>query len=93
MGIKPIGDRVLVEILEEAKKIGSLFVPDTVKDKPNQGKVIEVGEGIKNGDEVTPLAVKVGDTVLFGKYAGTEVEYDGKPFLIMQESDILAIIK
>ncbi len=94
MAIKPIGDRILVEVLEEEeKRVGSLYVPDTAKEKPNQGKVIAVGEGVRNGDEITPLSVKEGDRVLFGKFAGMEIEYDGKAYLILQESDVLAVIE
>lgn len=94
MAIKPIGDRVLVEPLDkEMEKVGSLYVPDTAKEKPQQGKVIAVGTGKKDGDKVIPLTVKAGDMVLYGKYSGTEIKYDGKEYLIMSENDVLAIIE
>ena len=94
MGIKPIGDKVLVEILEEeAQKVGSLYVPDTAKEKPQQGKIVAVGEGAKDGKDIIPMSVKVGDTVLFGKYAGTDVKHEGNEYLLLSENDILAIIE
>ncbi len=93
MAIRPIGDRVLVEPLNnEMEKVGSLFVPDTAKEKPQEGKVIAAGEGMRDGDKIIPLTVKAGDTVLYGKYSGTEIKYEGKEYLIMHESDVLAII-
>lgn len=93
MAIKPIGDRILVELVkEEAEKVGSLYVPDTAKEKPQQGKVAAVGEGRRDGKDIIPLTVKVGDTVLYGKYSGTEVNFEGKDYLILSENDVLAII-
>ena len=87
--IKPLADRVLVESAEAEETTASgIIIPDTAKEKPQKGKVIAVGNGKK--DE--PLTVKEGDTVLYGKYAGTEVSYEGKDYLIMRESDIFAII-
>ncbi len=87
--LKPLADRVLVESAPaEEKTAGGIIIPDTAKEKPQKGKVIAVGNGKK--DE--PLTVKVGDTVLYGKYAGTEVTIDGKDYLIMRESDIFAIL-
>lgn len=87
--IKPIADRVVVEPAEaETKTVGGIIIPDTAKEKPQRGKVIAVGDGKK--DE--PMTVKVGDSVLYGKYSGTEVSIDGKDFLIMRESDIYAIV-
>jgi chaperonin GroES len=87
--IKPLADRVLVEAaLAEEKTVGGIIIPDTAKEKPQKGKVIAVGTGKK--DE--PLTVKVNDTVLYGKYAGTEITVDGKEYLIMRESDIFAIL-
>jgi chaperonin GroES len=89
VNIKPLADRVLVEpALAEEKTAGGIIIPDTVKEKPQRGKVIAVGNGKK--DE--PITVKVGDTVLYGKYSGTELSVDGKDYLIMRESDIYAII-
>ena len=87
--IKPLADRVLVEAAPaEQKTAGGIIIPDTAKEKPQKGTVIAVGSGKK--DE--PMTVKAGDIVLYGKYAGTEINYDGKDYLIMKESDILAII-
>jgi len=89
MNIKPLADRVLVEPKEaETKTASGLFIPDNAKEKPQEGKVLAVGPGKK--DE--PMEVKVGDTVLYGKYAGTEVHADGKSYIIMRQSDILATI-
>ncbi len=89
VNVKPLADRVLVEAAAaETKTAGGIIIPDTAKEKPMRGKIIAVGNGKK--DE--PLTVKVGDTVLYGKYAGTELNIDGKDYLIMKESDIYAII-
>ena len=93
MAIKPIGDRVLVEPLEdEISKVGSLYVPDTAKEKPQRGKIIAVGEGRLDGKDLVPMRVKVGDKVLFGKYAGVELKYEDKDYLILNEHDILVVI-
>jgi chaperonin GroES len=87
--ITPIADRVIIEAAAaEEKTAGGLIIPDTAKEKPQKGKVIAVGTGKK--DE--PMTVKVGDSVLYGKYAGTEVSIEGKDYLIMRESDIFAIV-
>jgi len=89
MIMKPINDRVVVRpAAAEEKTKGGIIIPDTAKEKPQRGTVIAVGPGKK--DE--PLTVKVGDTVLYGKYAGTEIQLEGKDYLIMRESDILAVI-
>ncbi|MCF8303577.1 MAG: co-chaperone GroES [Bacteroidales bacterium] len=89
MNIKPLADRVVVEPSPaEEKTSGGIIIPDTAKEKPQKGTVVAVGDGKK--DE--PLTVKEGDTVLYGKYAGTEITIDGNEYLIMRESDILAII-
>lgn len=89
VSVKPLADRVLVEPAEaETKTASGIIIPDTAKEKPMKGKVIAVGAGKK--DE--PITVKVGDTVLYGKYAGTELQIDGKEYLIMRESDIYAVI-
>ncbi|EIE00083.1 co-chaperone GroES [Leptospira licerasiae] len=94
MAIKPLGDRVLVEPKQDAEeKIGSIFVPDTAKEKPQEGKVVEVGSGRYEDGKLVPLEVKAGDVVLYGKYSGTEIKSDGKEYLIIRESDILAIVK
>ena len=87
--IKPLADRVVVLAAPaETKTAGGLIIPDTAKEKPQRGKVVAVG----NGKVDEPMTVKVGDTILYGKFAGTEVQFDGKEFLIMRESDIFAII-
>lgn len=87
--IKPLADRVLVEPQEAEEKTASgIIIPDTAKEKPQRGKVVAIGTGTK--DET--MEVKVGDTVLYGKYAGTELSIDGKDYLIMRQSDILAVI-
>jgi len=89
VNIKPLADRVLVEpAAAEEKTASGLYIPDTAKEKPQKGTVIAVGNGKK--DE--PLTVKVGDTVLYGKYSGTELSVDGNDYLIMRESDIFAIL-
>jgi chaperonin GroES len=94
MKFRPLHDRVLVERVEaEEKTAGGIIIPDTAKEKPQEGKVIAVGTGTKSEDgKVTPLDVKAGDTILFGKWSGTEVKVDGKDLLIMKESDILGIV-
>ncbi|RYZ91629.1 MAG: co-chaperone GroES [Sphingobacteriaceae bacterium] len=89
LNIKPIGDRVVIEAAQAEEKTASgIIIPDTAKEKPQRGKVVAVGEGKK--DE--PLTVKAGDEVLYGKYAGTEITYEGKEYLIMRESDIYAVL-
>jgi chaperonin GroES len=93
VAIKPIGDRVLVELIdEEVSKVGSLYVPDTAKEKPSKGKIVAVGEGRIDGKDLIPMRVKVGDKVLFGKYAGMELKYEDKEYLILNEHDILVVI-
>ena len=96
MKIRPLQDRVLVKRLEEAveKTKGGIIIPDTAKEKPQQGKVIAVGKGKVNDDgKVTPLDVKVGDKILFGKYSGSEIKLDGEEHLIMREEDILGVVE
>jgi len=89
MSVKPLQDRVLIEPKEADEKTASgLYIPDTAKEKPQRGKVIAVGSGKK--DE--PMEVKVGDEVLYGKYSGTEISVDGSDYLIVRQSDILAIV-
>lgn len=93
--IQPLADRVVVQALAEAEQTrGGLYIPDTAKEKPQQGEIVAVGPG-KLSDEGTRLTpdVKVGDRVLYGKYSGTEVTVDGDEFLILRESDILAVLK
>jgi len=93
--IQPLADRVVVKALEESEQMrGGLYIPDTAKEKPSQGEVVAAGPG-KLSDEGTRVAldVKVGDKVLYGKYSGTDVTLDGEEYLILRESDILAIVK
>ena len=94
MAFRPLHDRVLVRRIEaEAKTAGGIIIPDTAKEKPQEGEIVSVGSGSKAEDgKVTPLDVKAGDRVLFGKWSGTEVKVDGEDLLIMQESDILGIV-
>ena len=93
--VRPLHDRILVERLEEGEQqVGGIIIPDTAKEKPQQGKVIAAGKGkIKDDGTVTPLDVKAGDTVLFGKYSGQEIKLDGEEFLIMREDEILGVIE
>ena len=94
MKFRPSHDRVLVESLEsEEKTAGGIIIPDTAKEKPQEGKVVAVGPGAKSEDgKITPMDVKVGDQILFGKWSGTEVKIDGKEYSIMKESDIMGVI-
>ena len=93
MKFRPLHDRVLVESLDsEEKTSGGIIIPDTAKEKPQEGEIVAAGPGAKNEDgKITPLDVKVGDIVLFGKWSGTEVKIDGKEYSIMKESDIMGI--
>ncbi|MEM6414558.1 MAG: co-chaperone GroES [Pseudomonadota bacterium] len=94
MAFRPLHDRVLVRRIEEDEKVGSIIIPDSAKEKPQQGEVISVGAGAKSEDgKVTALDVKSGDKILFGKWSGTEVKVDGEDLLIMKESDILGIVE
>lgn len=89
MNIKPLADRVLIKPAPaEEKTAGGIIIPDTAKEKPLQGEVLAVGNGTKDEE----MVLKVGDTVLYGKYAGTEVELDGEKYLIMRQSDVLAVL-
>lgn len=89
LNIKPLADRVLIEPVEaETKTASGIIIPDNAKEKPQKGNVVAVGKGTKDES----MTVKVGDTVLYGKYAGTELKLEGKDYLIMREADILAII-
>jgi len=94
MAFKPLHDRVLVRRVEsEEKTAGGLIIPETAKEKPQQGEIVAVGDGArKDNGELIEMAVKTGDTVLFGKWSGTEVTIEGEELLIMKESDILGII-
>ncbi len=95
MKFRPLHDRVVVEALEaEAKIAGGVILPDTAQEKPQEGKVISVGPGVRGDDgNISALDVKKGDRVLYGKWSGTEIKVDGKDFLIMKESDIMGIIE
>ena len=95
MAFRPLGDRVLVKrVEEEAKTKGGIIIPDTAKEKPQEGEVIAVGPGARDETgKVQPLDVKTGDRILFGKWSGTEVKLDGQDLLIMKESDILGVLE
>lgn len=95
MKIRPLQDRVIVKRLEEEETTkGGIIIPDTAKEKPQEGKVIAVGKGkVTEDGKVIPLDVKVGDRILFGKYSGTEIKIEGEEHLIMREEDILGIIE
>jgi chaperonin GroES len=91
--VAPLADRVVIKPLEEAEQMrGGLYIPDSAKEKPQQGEVIAVGPGRFEKDQRVPMDVKVGDKVLYGKYSGTEVTLDGGQYLILRESDVLAVL-
>jgi len=94
MGFRPLHDRVLIRRIEaDEKTAGGIIIPDSAKEKPSEGEVIAVGDGLRDDDgDRIPLDVKVGDRVLFGKWSGTEVKIDGEELLIMKESDIMGIL-
>ena len=94
MAIRPLADRVLVKPTEpEETKKGGIIIPDTAKEKPMQGKIMEVGKGRQTEEgKLIPMSVKKGDKILYGKYSGTEISVDGEDLLIMRESDVLAIV-
>lgn len=92
--IRPLHDRVIVKRIEEEEKTkGGLIIPDTAKEKPQEGRVVAVGPGKQDDGKVIPLGVKAGDKILFGKYSGTEIKLDGVEHLIMKEDDILGVIE
>ena len=95
MKFRPLLDRVLIEVLDsEEKTSGGIIIPDTAKEKPQEGKIVAVGPGAKTDDgKIIPMDVKIGDLVLFGKWSGTEVKIDGKEYSIMKESDVMGISK
>ena len=95
MAFRPLGDRVLVRRVEEEEKTrGGIIIPDTAKEKPQEGEVIAVGPGARDDNgKIQPLDVKAGDRILFGKWSGTEVKLDGQDLLIMKESDILGVLE
>ncbi|MEM1105500.1 MAG: co-chaperone GroES [Pseudomonadota bacterium] len=95
MAFRPLHDRVLVRRIEESEKTaGGIIIPDTAKEKPQEGEVVAVGNGARGGEdmEIVPMDVKPGDRILFGKWSGSEVTLDGEELLIMKESDILGIV-
>src|SRR5215213_8559343 len=94
MGFRPLHDRVLVRRVEaDEKTAGGIIIPDTAKEKPQEGEVVAVGGGAKSDEgKITPMDVKAGDKILFGKWSGTEVKIDGEDLIIMKESDILGIV-
>ncbi len=94
--IRPLADRLIVKRLEEQeqKSVGGIIIPDTAKEKPQEGKVVAVGKGKMNEDgKVIPLDVKAGDRILFGKYSGSEIKIDGEEHLILREEDVLGIVE
>ena len=95
MKLRPMQDRIIVKrVEEETKTAGGIFIPETAKEKPQEGEVMAVGNGKRTEDgKILPLDVKVGDKVLFGKYSGTEVKVEGQDYLIMREDDILGVIE
>ena len=93
--LRPLHDRILVERIEEGEqKVGGIIIPDSAKEKPQQGKVVAVGAGKPDKDgKKMPLDVKAGDTILFGKYSGQEIKIDGNEYLIMREDEVLAVVE
>ena len=94
MNVRPLHDRIIVRRLEEGEqKVGGIIIPDTAKEKPQQGKVIAAGTGkVKDDGKRTPLDVKTGDVILFGKYSGQEIKLEGEEYLIMREDEVLAVV-
>ncbi len=94
MNVRPLRDRLLVKRLEEEEqRVGGIIIPDTAKEKPQQGKVVAAGSGrLSDEGKVIPLDVKVGDRILFGKYAGSEIKLDGEEYLIVREDEVLGIL-
>lgn len=95
MKVKPLHDRILVKRIEESEQVvGGIIIPDTAKEKPQEGKVVAVGRGKLNEDgKIIPLDVKAGDRILFGKYSGSEIKIDGEEHLILREEDVLGIVE
>ncbi|WP_421934063.1 co-chaperone GroES [Phenylobacterium sp.] len=95
MAFRPLGDRVLIKRVEEEEKTkGGIIIPDTAKEKPQEGEVVAVGPGARDDNgKIQPLDVKPGDKILFGKWSGTEVKIDGQDLLIMKESDVLGVVE
>jgi chaperonin GroES len=95
MNVRPLHDRIIVQRIEEGEqKVGGIIIPDTAKEKPQQGKVIAAGSGkAKDDGKRIPMDVKAGDTILFGKYSGQEIKLDGEEYLIMREDEVLAVLE
>jgi|SRR2546422_278810 chaperonin GroES len=95
MNVRPLHDRIIVSRIDEGEqKVGGIIIPDSAKEKPQEGKVISVGDGkVKDDGKRVPLDVKSGDTILFGKYSGQEIKLEGEDFLIMREDEVLAVIE
>lgn len=95
MKVRPLHDRIIVQRIEEGEqKVGGIIIPDSAKEKPQQGKVIAVGKGkTKDDGNAVPLDVKEGDTILFGKYSGQEIKVDGEEYLIMREDEVLGVLE
>jgi len=95
MNVRPLRDRILVKRFEEQEqKVGGIIIPDTAKEKPQQGKVIAAGNGRVNDEgKVLPLDVKAGNTILFGKYSGTEIKIEGEEYLILREDEVLGVVE
>ena len=93
--VRPLHDRLIVQLIEEGEQqVGGIIIPDTAKEKPQQGKVIAAGNGkVRDDGTVQPMDVKAGDTVLFGKYSGSEIKLDGEEFMIMREDEILGVLE
>jgi len=95
MKVRPLHDRIIVQRLDEGEqRVGGIIIPDTAKEKPQQGKVVAAGKGkAKDDGKVLPLDVKAGDTILFGKYSGQDIKIDGEEYLIMREDEVLAVLE
>ncbi len=95
MKVRPLHDRIIVQRIDEGEqKVGGIIIPDTAKEKPQQGKVIAAGKGkVKDDGKVVPMDVTAGDLILFGKYSGTEIKLDGEEYLIMREEEVLGVIE
>jgi chaperonin GroES len=95
MKVRPLHDRIIVQRLEEGEqRVGGIIIPDTAKEKPQQGKVVAAGKGkAKDDGKILPLDVKAGDTILFGKYSGQDIKIDGEEYLIMREEEVLAVLE
>jgi chaperonin GroES len=94
MNVRPLHDRIVIKRIEEKETMkGGIIIPDTAKEKPQEGEVIAVGKGKREKGELVPLDVKVGDRILFGKYSGTEIKLDGEEYLIIREDEVLGVIE